>query len=325
MYAQEEKNKKKTRQLKKQKPVSETVIQRWAGHEHRRFGERAAGIVSKNNSLTADFGEFNEVAGDYAKTPSDIQKGGSEGLLNKLKMIWIAATNVNHFYPMAGREWANHHTKAMAMAMESQKMKNPAARDGIMEAALKEEAFACHFLQDSYASGHQYPRALLPLRKGPINFIIEAKNSRNYHDLLCALPKGLPLKEGRFHGDNLAGPQDDAMLIYQTANSLNEVFAAGGLTDMKRDAPAPSAGPDVGAIMQDEEAAPIWKNMMGHIEKRVEGQEDKNGFEEFSTDGGTEFTRNEVLFSAGSLTEVPAAAAAGAAGGAVRPAGRKVH
>ena len=137
---------------------------------------------------TISMGSATRAAGDYAATPEELGNrteelgtagaGGAEGIAFDLGLdgltiggdtreqaaVYVAlATNANHFFPLHLHEYAGHHEAALAKASLAfritQRGLDGAARS-LMREAMHEEAFANHFLQDTFASGHMAPRSL---------------------------------------------------------------------------------------------------------------------------------------------------------------------
>ena len=70
-------------------------------------------------------------------------------------MLDLTENNHNHFLPYAKDAYLTGHQLAIEKAREaSQYPRDPALRKTLLQEAFSMEAFACHFLTDSFASGH---------------------------------------------------------------------------------------------------------------------------------------------------------------------------
>jgi len=219
---------------------------------------------------------------------------------------------------MASQEWSVHHQKALALAQQARNAwragKKPATLD-LYNRALVTEGFADHFLQDSYASGHQYPRALdavgAKLRSDTeIDYKSEVTllglgRAKTYHDALCKLERGLPLKEGRFHGDHTKTGQDKRVMS-ETAFSLAQVIGVMLGKNLGLPNPHPSEGPDVSAILADAKVDPgpgkspsaIWKEMTGAVASDLELAKANAGLK-LETSAGTGYTAGDIAKALG--------------------------
>jgi len=307
------------------------AIQRWDEREHTSFGNRAANLVKSwdlpkvytrlGKGKLASFGDLTELGGDYTYTPEELsghedletEGWGSEADANYAKGIIVAATNVNHFFPMASREWSVHHGKALGLAQNARTALDHGNRQGhddLIDKAIVTEGFADHFLQDSYASGHQYPRALdaISAKLGSTTKAgygaelgrLGLSRAKTYHDRLCALQRGLPLREGRFHGDHTMTGGDNQVMV-ETARSLAQVVCALFGADLGLPAPHPSDGPDVAAILADtaidpgpgESPSAIWQEMTGALQGDFAKAEGNRGLG-LETSAGTDYTAGNI-------------------------------
>jgi len=180
------------------------TISRWAEDEHKYFGEgaaqrahahpdmfkvamppAAAGPVAENGpevstdipyqdkegqNQTMSFGEGTMVGGDYTRSPQELAEVKSVNVDEQwTQMTVVAGTNINHFFPLADQEWRAQHGSAMglaAMAYQAFQAGDQESGAALAQQAVRTEAFALHFMQDSFASGHQYPRALEAVHTG---------------------------------------------------------------------------------------------------------------------------------------------------------------
>ncbi|MCG8550253.1 MAG: DUF4157 domain-containing protein, partial [Desulfobacterales bacterium] len=272
-------------------------------------------------------GTASELSGDHRKSKEDLAASpdGDAKLTDYAlggfdpRYLVLAWTNFNHFFPLAAKEWEKNHEKAKKSAREANDAFRLAATgskkrghyiskgNGLLKDAMQYEAFGLHFLQDAFASGHQYPRAFDLTQ--PTEFTLSKEvadgdgtktqwqtvysfkevsrlkaqgwtlmgagdkstghKCRVYHDLLCALEQGIPLrypKEGdhkAFHGDGTAD-STDYPVAEETYNSMAEVLCTAFSANMETvDAKKPTLpkGPNIPKIMEDEIAAPIWYAM----------------------------------------------------------------
>ena len=71
------------------------------------------------------------------------------------RMLDLALNNHDHFLPYAKDAYLTGHQLAIEKAREaSQYPQDPALKKKLLHEAFSMEAFACHFLTDSFASGH---------------------------------------------------------------------------------------------------------------------------------------------------------------------------
>lgn len=237
-------------------------------------------------------------AGDHSRTAQDMDKDqyGAEGATAIISpYIALAQTNWNHFFPLAECEWeANHKTaKGYAEAANRELKDNELgkAKDS-MHNALVHEAFALHFLQDTFASGHQYPRAFDSVFDGP------SFRSKTYHDILCDLETGIDMRYSRntshkFRGDGTGTDKCAEIVGGESYNSIAEIYAiATGVepSAIGAEKPMPNPGPNIPKIMKDPVAGPIWYAMETDMDKFIDGDVEN---EEVST-SSRKVTRTQV-------------------------------
>jgi hypothetical protein len=232
-----------------------------------------------------------------------------------VRMVSIATTNVNHFYPLMQAEYRNHHARACELAREART--NPARFDE----AIREEGFAAHFLMDSFAAGHQTPRALdrihaqdhrqsvaavataAPLVAAPgvaAAATYAARNteaglghlrSKPFHDALNRLPAGIPLRgvANNWHGDDTMTGTERAFMALQVARSLAEIFRLAGRATTVTGSPEIPQGPDGAAIMasSDEVAKRIWGELQSTYGGNLESAERRDSDATITSAGGT--------------------------------------
>lgn len=316
---------------------SPNVIHRWSGHEHLWFGDYAAekvfqhtksgksptklqlpkvvtgaggkvGVAYGEEGKKMTLGKASELSGDHRASPKDLATTDNARALGgyEPKYLGLATTNIDHFFPLAASEWHAWHAKALASAQKARtfyaqgtEMYNKKG-DEKAQLAIRDESFGLHFLQDSYASGHQYPRALNAVDRSWVGSGIRGlTEAKTYHDALCALPRGLDLESGKkVHGDDtLKKSGDDVYVAEQTYNSLAQVFAAlSGQPASAWGAKAPRAnyGPDVGKIMKDPEAGPIWYSLEHSLNEELKNAKDnKDGT--VTTDSGLRFRVGDII------------------------------
>jgi hypothetical protein len=295
-----------------------------------------APMLEKLGKVT--YGKLTQLGGDYAQTVEELKQikskllpvGGlcaatdylwynspsfgsteKQRAANYQRMVKIAETNVDHFSPLAQVQYKQHHKTAVDKAAKAAAAARELGREeGEKKApfndALVTEGFAAHFLQDSYASGHQCPRALDEIPEGTSKWgkTLGSLGTKNYHDMLCeiAVPIAGPAA-GWYHGDLAATGKEITRLAGETAKSLEEVLATywgfGGAPQA-----APSDGPDMAKIEGDPKLAKTWKKMVGGYksqEKRVEAYEKKRrkkrGLPELIEMPGTKtkYTRQQII------------------------------
>jgi len=233
-------------------------------------GERAFMSMGDASMLSGDF--FKSPGWSYLESAGLAQaKTVNPADISFAWMAYVASTNTNHFFPLAEHEFKANYGKALDLAakahdqyLQGEKQKG----DALAEQALQHVGFALHFLQDTFASGHQYPRALdeigSTLGSGG-GAVYWGATAASYHDALCALPKGLPMLYGqKFHGDDFADATDKPV-AEESYRALGKVLEAMTGKDLKIPEPKANEGPDVSAIMSDDEARPIWISMVKHI------------------------------------------------------------
>lgn len=70
------------------------------------------------------------------------------------RVMKLAQSNYDHFMPYAKDAYLVGHELAMEKAQEASKAANNGEKSKLLKEALSMDAFACHFLTDSFASGH---------------------------------------------------------------------------------------------------------------------------------------------------------------------------
>ncbi len=99
------------------------------------------------------YGQACALAGDHVRTPEDLLSvTGEWAAASRKTYAFLALVNTGHFHPHSPRNWRDFHGKALEAAAGT-------ATSGValvkqFERAFYTSAFADHFLQDTFASGH---------------------------------------------------------------------------------------------------------------------------------------------------------------------------
>ncbi len=100
------------------------------------------------------YGDATAIAGDFLGHPTEfLSQTGAWRFSSKKYYYLLALENSAHFNPTSTRSWAEYHQQAVAYALAG------GAADGLpvveqLQLAIFENAFADHYLQDSFAAGH---------------------------------------------------------------------------------------------------------------------------------------------------------------------------
>lgn len=112
-------------------------------------------VCGRNLAVQAAlYGDATAVAGDFVAEPAElISPTGAWRFSSPKHYYLLALENSAHFNPMATQSWAEYHQRAVDDAVAA------AALEGLPSVerwglAFRENAFADHFLQDSFAAGH---------------------------------------------------------------------------------------------------------------------------------------------------------------------------
>ena len=281
-----------------------------------KVSDEVLGVSYGTKSKSMSLGTGTEISGDQRKSAASLANTENADHLSGCGMIELASSNINHFFPLAAKEWGKHHQKAKATALAARaayKKNGKNMGDKLTKMALQLEAFGLHFLQDSYAAGHQYPRALNMITKEDKGILSASgiyglTQAKSYHDALNKIPDGIDLEVGgKFHGDDTADSRDNRVAI-ETYNSLVEVLSPiAGIRpgEVGGEPPRANYGPDVNKIMQDPAARDIWFSLEHSLHEYMlwiglpwesfleHARNNKDGT--VTTDAGSTFTVAEIL------------------------------
>jgi hypothetical protein len=146
----------------------------WGGPEHQKIGDfslkKACAEYNHSKSIRdvcerfgannkeSVYGSLNKFFGDHISKPENVM---GEGMLVGLRecndnilYALAALDNGSHFYPMTFKKWREYHEKAMDVAARSRNAPNAESRNRMVDSAIILNAFADHFLEDSYSTGH---------------------------------------------------------------------------------------------------------------------------------------------------------------------------
>lgn len=160
-----------------------SIVQRFVGREHKDLGDMTARTIDLGNGVILSWGDIVALAGDEYASLDDLMAdtrddAGKQRLLAAfrddhipdpagtrlpepsddqkearfLAFLRLAAENPEHFNADGGavERWRRDHTTAIAAALDAGLTGDAAAR----QLALAREAFAQHFLTDSFSGGH---------------------------------------------------------------------------------------------------------------------------------------------------------------------------
>jgi hypothetical protein len=277
---------------------------------------KSSGFFGGGPAKQIGMGDASRFAGDYVTSPDGLKGKNPDDLVGKTKdvgMVFGASTNAQHFFPLNAVEYQNHHEKAVGLAA-----------GGNIDAAMIEEGFANHFLQDTHASGHMAPRSLdsvehmknSPTIKSTLTMIAAPivgmgskaaafgedaykglARSKQWHDFFCMLPNGLPTTMGRFHGDDYMDGHDLEYVSNMSADSIMEVLTASQKGKEQRfGIPGRIPKPAFDQIIADPIAGPAWKLMMNDYQADLKkAHETIKAGDKGVTDGGSEFDSQKAL------------------------------
>jgi hypothetical protein len=120
-----------------------------------RVAARLERVCGANLAVQARlYGDATAIAGDFLGHPSEfLSQTGAWRFSSKKYYYLLALENSAHFNPTSTRSWSEYHQAALGYALAA------AAVDGLasveqLQLAMFENAFADHYLQDSFAAGH---------------------------------------------------------------------------------------------------------------------------------------------------------------------------
>jgi hypothetical protein len=110
--------------------------------------------VNDRFALQALFGDWSAIAGDHADQPAQLTDLMlSDIVVDYRRFARRAMTNYRHFHPAVTASWRESHLQALEAAVKASSISGPRLQEAY-ENALAYEAFAQHYLQDSFAAGH---------------------------------------------------------------------------------------------------------------------------------------------------------------------------
>ena len=100
------------------------------------------------------FGQACALAGDHIDSPGEFSSKFIGRKTSSIKQyLKIALINSDHFHPHSPRLWREYHKNALEQSEDMYQKQLPEALINF-EKALYTEAFAQHYLHDSFSSGH---------------------------------------------------------------------------------------------------------------------------------------------------------------------------
>ncbi len=100
------------------------------------------------------YGKANGTAGDRISDPEEFMSSmGGFRATSRFHYLRLKLVNSTHFHPQTARQWQKFHRNAIAKAIAASKVQG-VDQVAALEAAVYENAFADHFLQDAFCSGH---------------------------------------------------------------------------------------------------------------------------------------------------------------------------
>ncbi|MEO8378437.1 MAG: hypothetical protein ABI779_02115 [Acidobacteriota bacterium] len=110
--------------------------------------------VSDEYTLQGLFGDWSAIAGDHSDEPTQLTDLMlSDVVADYRKFARRAMTNYRHFHPAVTASWRGRHLQAVDAVVNASSTSGPRLQEAY-ESALAYEAFAQHYLQDSFAAGH---------------------------------------------------------------------------------------------------------------------------------------------------------------------------
>lgn len=179
---------------------------------------------------------------EFVKDNGNIRKDNVpevKKLLTAAKSEGHKKDNWGHTWKSNKLEWSTFHARALSNAAE-----------GKLQLALRNEAFAAHFLQDAHAAGHFIPRSVEQAAGG--RRLNEPDSGVSWHDHFNE--QGVPTNKGILYGDELLH-KAPVCVMRTTRASLEEVLTAyktgeAGTSSVGVRFPAPLLNPEELATMQ---------------------------------------------------------------------------
>jgi len=108
----------------------------------------------RRKQRAASYGQMVAISGDHLESPEEFRdKLQGRSILSTTDYGILALDNHSHFEPISLREWRRQRNKALAEAERSASLMGAEAMD-VLDFAIARQAFADHFLEDSFAAGH---------------------------------------------------------------------------------------------------------------------------------------------------------------------------
>lgn len=202
-------------QLKTQRKDGETL---GYGDACKQGADKYDTIREFNLGLTRN--DKDEYAGDRDRSKKDViadngniksgNKAEVKSILGGVRDEGYDKDNFAHTWKVNKQEWGTFHDKAIATAAK-----------GKLQVALRNEAFAAHFLQDAHAAGHLVPRAVEVAADGRRQK--EPETGQSWHDYFNE--HGLPTTKGILYGDEFLDKAPKNVMT-ATRASLEEVLTA---------------------------------------------------------------------------------------------------
>jgi hypothetical protein len=139
------------------KPVGlGTDVERLLCTYHCRLPHGMKTVASRSSTLECiGFADLVGIAGDYTRRPADLLEANCTELhdisVDIRSYLHLAEENVDHFRPNSENAYDHWHQLALAKAFAAKSTEDPE----LLVESLTYEAFALHFLTDSYSAGHQ--------------------------------------------------------------------------------------------------------------------------------------------------------------------------
>ena len=122
-----------------------------AGEDVRERFEIACG---PRDQLARLYGDATAIAGDFVGHPSEVLSAhGAWRFSSRRYYYLLALENSEHFNPLSTESWREFHEAALAEAIRGADAQGLPRVDA-WEQAVRENAYADHLLQDSFAAGH---------------------------------------------------------------------------------------------------------------------------------------------------------------------------